>query len=138
MECICADGSTVPPFFIFKGTGISSSTASNGVPRGSDISSSPKGWTSNIRGLMWLRDCFDPATQEKAAGKPRVLICDGHGSHVTGGFIKFFIKNIIRLHVIPPHASQLLQPLDLAVFGPLTTSLSRNFRPFSKSDAYPV
>jgi hypothetical protein len=46
-----------------------------------------KGWTSNDLGLEWLVRCFDPETRDKAAGEYRLLICDGHDSHITAEFI---------------------------------------------------
>ncbi len=125
----------IPPLLICKGTGINTRNISDDVPCGWQVSSSPKGLTSNKHGLKWLQDCFEPATREKAAGEPRVLICDGHGSHITGKFVDFCLKNNIRLLVMPPHASHLLQPLDLACFGPLKTYLSRMVCPVIKSEA---
>ena len=35
------------------------------------------------------------------------------------------MEHNIRLLVLPPHTSHLLQPLDMSVFGPLKTHLSR-------------
>jgi hypothetical protein len=79
-------------------------------------------------------ECNDLATQEKAAGKLRLLLCDGHGNHITGSFVDFCLKNTIQLLVMPPHASYLLQPLDLGVFGPLKTHLLRYLHPFAQSE----
>ena len=53
------------------------------------------------------------ATRSKANGKPRLLICDGHGSHM--------FANIVLL-VLPPHSSHLTQPLS--IFGPHKTHLT--------------
>jgi hypothetical protein len=118
VECICADGSAVSPLFIFKGKGVSAAVSDKDLPDGWSYSSSGEGWTTNIHGLKWLRECFEPETREKAAGKPRVLICDRHDSHITGDFIDFCLKNNIWLLVLPLHTSHLLQPLDLAIFVP--------------------
>jgi hypothetical protein len=109
---------------IFKGKGVNNNLFSDHLPTGWAIGASAEGWTTDMHGQQWLQDCFDPATKEKAANKPRVLICDGHKSHITGNFIDFCLKNNIRLLIIPPHASHIVQPLDLACFGPLKTLLS--------------
>ena len=37
--------------------------------------------------MEWLQKCFEPTTREKANGATRLLIYDGHGSHVTGPFL---------------------------------------------------
>ena len=71
--------------------------------------------------MKWLREVFEPSTREKAAGKPHLLICDGHDSHITASWITHCMKNNIIFMVLPPHSSHLTQPLDVGVFGPLKT-----------------
>lgn len=73
---------------------------------------------------MWLRRCFEPSTREKAKGRTRLLICDGHESHITGDFIGYCMYHNIVLLLLPPHTSHLTQPLDVAVFGPLKKTMS--------------
>jgi hypothetical protein len=74
-----------------------------------------------MHGLEWLKRVFEPATREKANGRQRLLICDGHDSHIAGNFIAHCMEHKITLLIIPPHSSHLLQPADVAVFGPLAT-----------------
>jgi hypothetical protein len=62
---------------------------------------------------------FDPATKERARGKPRVLICDGFGTHETLEVLEFCFANNIVLCRLPSHTSHKLQPCHVAVFGPL-------------------
>ena len=88
-----------------------------------------KGWTSNEHGLDWLRHCFEPETREKANGAYRLLICDGHDSHITGELIAHCMDNNIILMILPPHTSHLTQPLDVGVFGPLKKVMSRMIAP---------
>ena len=57
--------------------------------------------------------------------KPRVLICDGHGSHVTGNFIEHCMNNNIKLLILPPHSSHFTQPLDISIFDPLKKYISQ-------------
>ena len=54
----------------------------------------------------------------------RVLICDGHNSHISGDFIRHCIQCNIILLLLPPHSSHLTQPLDVRVFGPLKKVIS--------------
>lgn len=116
---------SIAPLFIFKGDGISNSLITNQIPSNWCISTSSKGWTSNIHGLEWLRSCFEPETREKAAGRPRLLLCDEYDSHISGNFIAHCMDYNIILLVLPPHTSHILQPLDLSVFGPLKTYLAQ-------------
>ena len=133
MECICADGSSIPPLIIFKGENVSESWIPvKEIPEGWHVSCNSKGWTSNEHGVKWLKKCFEPAMRDKADGEFRLLICDGHDSHISAEFIRHCIANRIVLLLLPPHCSHLMQPLDVGVFFPLKqaigTSLDRSFR----------
>ena len=50
---------------------------------------------------------------------PRLLILDGHGSHITWEFVRFCKQRNIILFCLPLHFTHLLQPLDVGIFGPL-------------------
>jgi len=43
---------------------------------------------------------------------------DGHGSHITYGFVKFCMKHNILLLCLPSHSTHLLQPLDIGLLSP--------------------
>jgi hypothetical protein len=127
VECICGDGSSVAPLVVFKGqNGSTEWVQSPEIPGNWRFSASQNGWTSNMHGLKWLQCCFDLDTQEKADGGYRLLILDGHGSHVTGSFIMHCMDHRIALMSLPPHTSHVLQPLDVGLFGPLKTALSNH------------
>ena len=49
----------------------------------------------------------------------RILLLDGHGSHVTPEFMQFAHQHRIQLVYLPAHSSHITQPLNLGVFGPL-------------------
>ena len=118
VECICADGSdNVPPFLIFKGQNIQRSWIPPAILHQWYFSANSKGWTSNLHRIEWLKCVFEPATREKAAGQQRLLICNGHNSHIGRGFISHCIQNQISLLILPPHTLHLLQPLDVAILA---------------------
>lgn len=125
LECVCADGSSITPLVIFKGDGnVLQSWLPPELRTQWFFSVNSKGWTSNVHGVEWLRRVFEPLTRAKAAGRQRLLICDGHDSHISGNFISHCIQNHISILILPPHTSHLLQPLDVAVFGPLKKRLT--------------
>ena len=76
---------------------------------------------------MW--ESFEPLTREKAVGKYRLLICDGHNSHITGTFIGHCMDHDILLFILPPHSSHLTQPLDVGVFRPLKKYMAKELQP---------
>jgi hypothetical protein len=124
VECVSADGISIPPLIIFKGETLMNSWMSRDCPPGWKFSCNSSGWTSNAHGAEWLRRCFEPATREKANGKIRLLICDGHDSHISAEFLRHCLDNVILLILLRPHSSHLMQPLDVGVFGPLKTAVS--------------
>jgi hypothetical protein len=51
--------------------------------------------------------------------RPRLLVVDSHGSHITDDFMYGYFNTNIYLLFLPLHTSHILQPLDLSVFGPI-------------------
>lgn len=112
------------------------------------ISSSPSSWTNNDIGLSWLKQVFNRSTKEKAGRSYRLLILDGHRSHLTIDFIKYCDRNRILLAVYPPHSTHTLQPLNVVMFKPFSTAYSNQVAAFiercqgltsmSKRDFYPM
>jgi len=119
VECICADGSHIPPLIIFKAENLSTEWIPASIHGNWRFNCNTKGWTSNEHGLDWLKQCFQLETCKKANSKYHLLICDGHDSHITGDFIVYCIDHDILLMILPPHSSHLTQPLDVGVFGSL-------------------
>ena len=111
LACICADGSALAPALIYQSASGSIQDTWLQALRPEDqvyISSSPSGWTNNDVGLAWLKQVFDRSTKEKAGRSYRLLILDGHGSHLTMDFIEYCDRNRILLAVYPPHSTHTL------------------------------
>jgi hypothetical protein len=129
LACVGADGSALPPSLIFQAAnGNIRSTWVQHIEAGQHdmfAASSPSGWTNNEIGLAWLEQVFDWKTRLKAQGRWRLLIIDGHGSHLTQDFLAFCDENKILLFVFPPHSTHTLQPLDVVCFKPLSSSYSQ-------------
>jgi hypothetical protein len=117
IECINAAGEALAPLIIFKGAEMNARWLNERSPQGWSFAVSKNGWTSNDLGLAWLMEVFDRQTREKAAGHRRLLITDGHGSHIQANFIAYCIEHDIDLMIMPPHCSHILQPLDVGVFS---------------------
>ena len=120
IECINSTGWVLPPCIIFKGkVHIEGWLEDIELPHGSRIEVSPNGWTTDEIGLRWLQYLFIPATTSRTAGKYRLLVLDGHGSHLTPRFDQLCNENNIIPICMPAHSSHLLQPLDVGCFAPL-------------------
>jgi hypothetical protein len=129
LACVCGDGSVLPPGLLYESanSSIQSSWVEEIKPEVHSVlvSSSPTGWTNNEAGLAWLKQVFNRFTKAKAQRKYRLLILDGHGSHVTMDFLDYCDKNKIIPAILPPHSTHTLQPLDVVMFKPLSTAYSK-------------
>jgi hypothetical protein len=152
LACICADGSHLPPAIIYQSASSSIQDtwlqAFEPDDHRAHFASSPSGWTNNEIGLAWLKQVFDRYTRPKAGRGYRLLILDGHGSHITMDFIEYCDRNRILLAIYPPHSTHTLQPLDVVMFKPLSSAYSAELAAFmercqgltsmSKRDFYPM
>ena len=109
---------------IFKGEKLQSAWVPHESDKDWNWTSNSKGWTCDNIGFEWLTSVFDPNTRDKANGKRRALIFDGHGSHVQPEVLRFCIDNNISILLMPPHSSHLCQPLDVGIFSPLKQYMS--------------
>ena len=115
--CVNAIGNSLPPYFIFKGKRYNP-LLMEGASAGSKANMSDSGWSNLNIFENYLREHFLPYAKP-TADRPVLLLYDGHSSHVSPNVINWARSNNIILFVLPPHTSHLLQPLDVAVFGPL-------------------
>ena len=81
---------------------------------------SPNGWTSRKLWMEWLKH-FDQVTQYRctALSPYRLLMIHAHDSHITLEFVKYCDEVNIKPYCLPPHSTDLLQPLDVGLFSPL-------------------
>jgi DDE superfamily endonuclease len=68
---------------------------------------------------------FERYTKPKRATTKRLLIVDGHSSHINMAFVDWADSHGIILLVLPPHTTHRLQPLDVGLFQPLSTAYSK-------------
>jgi hypothetical protein len=118
IECISASGRSLLPMIIWPATTYRSNWTTFPTP-GWHYACSESGYTDSKISLEWLTRVFDPQTKERANQKPRVLICDGFGTHETLEILEFCFENNIILCRLPSHTSHKLQPCDVVVFAAL-------------------
>jgi hypothetical protein len=154
LAAICADGEVLPPGLLYQSASCTlQSSWVEYITTGQHdvfVTSTPTGWSNDDVGLAWLEQVFDRCTREKARlGRDwRLLIVDGHGSHLTKDFIDYCDDHRILLAVLPPHSTQTLQPLDVVMFKPLSTAYTYHLTshlqttqglvPSKKGDFFPL
>ncbi|KAF5852433.1 hypothetical protein GGP41_007835 [Bipolaris sorokiniana] len=121
VECISADGRALPPLIIWPASTHRSNWTTYPTP-GWHYGFSESSYNDSKISLEWLIRVFDPQTRDLANGKPRVLICDGFGTHETLEVLEFCLCNNIMLCRLPSHTSHKLQLCDVGVFAPLKTA----------------
>lgn len=122
--CISASGVALPPLLIFKAKHTNSGWIPPIAPSNWRFSTSNSGWTSDSHAYEWLTTVFEPETKPEDPDLRRLLIMDGHGSHITANVIAYCMGNAIDLLILPPHTSHVPQPLDISVFAPLKRALA--------------
>ena len=75
------------------------------------------GYTNVKLSMEWLWH-FDKQTASQRKGKYRMLVFDGHRSHLTDEFTYYCWEHYIIPFQLSAHSTHLLQPLDIGVFQP--------------------
>ena len=127
----CANGELLKPMVILPG--LNPSFNLEGVNAEDFIlGSSPNGWISADTFFGWLSNYFYKNLQNKVQF-PVLLLIDGHTSHINVSVSDFCRDKNIILFCFPAHASHLIQPLDVTVYGPLKTMWNESLDKFCKT-----
>ena len=124
IACVSALGRAIPPVLLYKGKSKDLQDSWCGDMEEEDdlfMGATENGWTNDSYGLKWLQDCFEPNTRPTTRSTKRLLIVDGHSSHINLAFINQAYRFGIIILIFPPHSTHRLQPLDLNCFLPLAT-----------------
>jgi len=106
LACISAIGKWILPLLVYKGdSGDLISTWVDEVTTDSQahFTVSSNGWSNNKIGLMWLQKVFERYTKLARATQKRLLIVDGHLSHVNMAFVDWADQHGIILLILPPY-----------------------------------
>jgi hypothetical protein len=133
IECINAEGWCLPPFLVVQGAYHLANWYTEGnLPQDWVIKPTYNGWTNNETGLEWLKH-FDKHTTSRAKGVYRMLVVDGHESHMSAEFEAFCKDRKIITICLPAHSSHILQPLDVGCFSVLKRAYGIALEDFIKS-----
>ena len=133
IECVSSDGFILPSFLIIQGKNhLASWYVGTDLPSSWVVKTSPNGWTDNDTAIDWIQH-FDKHTEIRRKGIYRMIVLDGHKSHLSAQFEEFCKeKNIITL-CLPAHSSHLTQPLDIGCFSILKRSYGKQLEAFIKT-----
>jgi hypothetical protein len=108
IQSICAARYATPPFIIYKRrVHISAWYEEASIPSNWKLSVSENGWTDYGLGLEWLKH-FNAHTKTQQVGAYRLLILDGHESHLNQDLKDYCLENKILMFCMPAHSSHIL------------------------------
>ncbi|KAK9692843.1 DDE superfamily endonuclease [Popillia japonica] len=91
----------------------------------------PNGWTSGEVFLNWIHFFIEqvrPTTNKKVQ-----LLLDNHESHKYYPALEYATKNNVLILSLAPHTTYKMQPMDVAIYGPLKTHFESAVNIFQKS-----
>ncbi|OBS16804.1 hypothetical protein FPOA_27081 [Fusarium poae] len=89
--------------------------------------------------VEWLKEVYLPQTQPEDESDARLIILDGHGSHVSDEWMATCFLNNVYCCYLPAHCSHGLQPLDNGVFNASKAAYRKELQKLaSLTDSAPV
>ena len=116
MYCGNAAGMFLPPMVVYKANNCYTEWTAGGPP-GTTYDATPSGWFDGRTFNRWFSKVFVPHVKDHPGTK--VIIGDNLSSHFTSSVVNLAQEHDIRFVCLLPNATDLLQPLDVAVFRPL-------------------
>lgn len=132
---VCADGNSLPPFFLFPRKNMQSCFLDN-VSAGTAGFANDSGWMCQPEFLRYIGHFIRFANPSKE--KPVLLLMDNHSSHMSIKALDMAAENGVHILSFPPHCSYRLQPLDVSVFGPIKNYYKSQCSSWQKNNANKV
>jgi DDE superfamily endonuclease/Tc5 transposase DNA-binding domain/helix-turn-helix, Psq domain len=117
IECISVAGKVINPLIILKGKVVQQRWFNNIPKQGQNylIGVSDTAYSNEIIAYQWIQH-FARLTKPRSALTYRLLLLDGHDSHITWEFAQYCYSQRIKLMRLPPHSTHITQPLDVGIF----------------------
>ncbi|KAL9572016.1 hypothetical protein ACKAV7_003848 [Fusarium commune] len=141
LEAVTATGRLLKPGIIFKGKELQQQWFIEELKEVADwyYITSNNGWTDNHIAVEWLREVYLPQTQPEDESDARLIILDGHRSHVSDEWMATCFLNNVYCCYLPAHCSHGLQPLDNGVFNASKAAYRKELQKLtSLTDSAPV
>jgi hypothetical protein len=130
IACICADGSYLRPALVIPRKTFDDDLLMHGYsPEKVEIYDQAKGYIDQVIFDDWVKDTLVPEIERRRAATgyqgQAILILDNCSAHKGPVFAQMCNLHKITPIFLPPHASHLLQMLDLCLFGVTKRIISR-------------
>ncbi|KAJ3454869.1 hypothetical protein MRS44_013469 [Fusarium solani] len=141
LEAATATGRLLKPGIIFKGKELQQQWFIDELKEVADwyYITSDNGWTDNHIAVEWLKQVYLPQTQPEDESDARLIILDGHRSHVSDEWMATCFLNNVYCCYLPAHCSHGLQPLDNGPFNASKAAYRKELQKLtSLTDSAPV
>lgn len=120
MFSITASGEHLSPYVVYKSERLQQSWIEGGSI---DViyNRTSSGWFDSEIFVDWFKKIVLRYVRRLPPDEPKIIIGDNLPSHINHKIVDLCEANNIRMVFLPPNSTHLLQPLDVAVFGPLKT-----------------
>ncbi len=133
MFACAANGQFLPPYIVYKAERLMDSWVQGG-PVSARYNRTKSGWFDGHCFRDWLQRLAVPYFQHLSNDFPRVIIGDNLASHLSADVIEICELNRIHMLFLPPNSTHLLQPLDVAVYGPMKAAWRKVLTEWKKAD----
>ncbi|XP_041366783.1 uncharacterized protein LOC121381522 [Gigantopelta aegis] len=116
--CGSASGMAIPPYFVFAGVRLIPDLMKNASSCVSGDMSQTS-WSNAQIFRKYLQQHFIKYIPCREPGQHPLLLLKGHTSYVSIDLVKWAKENDIIMFILPAHTSHILQPMDVACYGPL-------------------
>lgn len=113
-----ADGRLCPPLVVFPYVKPPRALVES-IPDEWILGKTDSGWMKSDVFYEYVANTLDKWLTKNKVQRPVLFLVDGHKSHMSLDLSKFCHENQIILYALPPNATHLIQPADVAVFKPL-------------------
>ncbi|GMF20136.1 unnamed protein product [Phytophthora fragariaefolia] len=117
VAAVSAAGAAIPPLIIVPGKGINKKDKAALSIEGACVTGVPKGFSNGVVFRLWLT-MFATQLEKLKVALPIVLVLDNSSTHLDLDSIGEAHDLGILLLALPPNATHMYQPLDVAVFKP--------------------
>ncbi|XP_065078976.1 uncharacterized protein LOC135701956 [Ochlerotatus camptorhynchus] len=121
MFSFAANGRIIPPDIILARKRLDLETL-RCFPSDWGLGKSENGWMDTHNFVLYIKKILHPALVKSNTTFPIIYFVDGHSSHVALEAADMCQQLGIVLIALYPNATRILQPADVAIFGPLKSS----------------
>jgi 4-hydroxybenzoate polyprenyltransferase len=140
MECINAMGKSHAPLIILKGLSVQQQWFQIALEDHDcwQFTATKMGWIEEKIAIKWLRRIFIPMSAPEDPKEWRLLVIDGHYTHITIDFMWECFSNKVYIVFLPAYTSHILQPLDVGAFSPLKNAVRKHLHQLGQYDSSTV